>query len=355
MGSNKVKGGGKGGSKTNGQGGGSMIFVAGAVVLIILAGAWTIFGESGEITPEGRFNYHMSNSTPNFATFKKLFTDEECDAIIKFGKRQPMADATISTGRTSDDDTRRGKIGRFAGEEVRWVYQRVLDAMHKANAHSWKYNLPTDLKSKQIETMQFGLYDHKKKAFYKFHADNGFIGSPHEKRKLSLTVQLSDNASYTGGELLIRPSCLQVPGKDLKEPETASSARGTAIVFPSCLSHMVTPVTRGTRYSLVQWVQTDGPAPKSDNMAMSYLQSARQLMDSFNEKLSKAGGKMDNALFGLLSGTNEKYKAIYEMWPSDMIKNEFVDTMKGAFKDTKGDARIGEWLEELTKSDSDEL
>ena len=29
--------------------------------------------------------------------------------------------------------------------------------------------------------------------------------------------------------------------------------RGTIIVFPSFLEHQVTPVTKGTRYSLVQW------------------------------------------------------------------------------------------------------
>ena len=32
-----------------------------------------------------------------------------------------------------------------------------------------------------------------------------------------------------------------------------ANAKGTVIVFPSAILHRVTPVTKGARYSLVQW------------------------------------------------------------------------------------------------------
>ena len=32
-----------------------------------------------------------------------------------------------------------------------------------------------------------------------------------------------------------------------------TTMQGTIIIFPSMLQHRVTPVTNGTRYSLVQW------------------------------------------------------------------------------------------------------
>jgi PKHD-type hydroxylase len=36
--------------------------------------------------------------------------------------------------------------------------------------------------------------------------------------------------------------------------KTASKERGTVHLFPSYMPHKVTPITRGTRYSLVIWV-----------------------------------------------------------------------------------------------------
>ena len=62
------------------------------------------------------------------------------------------------------------------------------------------------------------------------------------ERKLSMTVQLSDPADYTGGELLIYPEF--VAGKE----------RGSMTVFPSFMCHNVLPVKTGIRYSLVSWV-----------------------------------------------------------------------------------------------------
>ena len=64
-----------------------------------------------------------------------------------------------------------------------------------------------------------------------------------------MTINLTDASTYDGGDLMF----------DFGENEggkvTASEAReqGSIIVFPSFLHHCVSPVTRGTRYSLVNW------------------------------------------------------------------------------------------------------
>jgi predicted 2-oxoglutarate/Fe(II)-dependent dioxygenase YbiX len=327
------------------------------------------------------FKHHMSASDPPYAAFEKLFTDEECDTIIKFGLDQQLQDATISTGRSKDDDTRRGQVGIFHGNQMAWVHQRVLDAMSTANKHSWKYNLPESTASASIELMQFSLYDHSKKAFYDFHADNGFIGSPHENRKLSLTVQLSDGRNYTGGKLLIRPSCVQVPGEDLAEPATASSNRGAAIVFPSCLSHMVTPVTERRRYSLVQWVQTSDAPPDSDNMAKSHLRDARIAMDALKEKAATLAGeaflenrrrrkerkeqgkvpkpsdkgkeqgkaKIADSLYPMVEDIHTKFKRLVQIWPADAVLDEVVTAFKEVHRITNGDSRVQAILNEFSK------
>jgi len=72
----------------------------------------------------------------------------------------------------------------------------------------------------------------------------------HKIRKLSVTVNLTTPGNYEGGNLKFdlgphAPKRYHVC-KEIRP-------RGTIIVFPSHLYHQVTPVTKGTRYSLVMW------------------------------------------------------------------------------------------------------
>lgn len=70
-------------------------------------------------------------------------------------------------------------------------------------------------------------------------------------RKLSVTVSLNDPSEYKGGNLRFDFG----PHADIKRYYTCKEIRprGSIIVFPSHLYHQVTPVTWGTRYSLVCW------------------------------------------------------------------------------------------------------
>jgi len=75
--------------------------------------------------------------------------------------------------------------------------------------------------------------------------------NPDTQRKLSATVQLTDESKYKGGELLFK----DLKGKN--EPEILTNKvfkkKGTIVVFPSYMLHKVTPVTQGIRHSLVLW------------------------------------------------------------------------------------------------------
>ena len=87
--------------------------------------------------------------------------------------------------------------------------------------------------------------------FYNKHVD--FNGNPDTKshtRKLSMSVQLSDENSYDGGDLIIHYG---------GEQYIAPKVKGTVIVFDSRLTHEVTPITKGERYSLVKWFHGDEP------------------------------------------------------------------------------------------------
>jgi len=86
---------------------------------------------------------------------------------------------------------------------------------------------------------------------YGSHADVAMMGintPEHATRTdLSLTVFLSDQASYDGGELVIT--------SDVGESRFKLPA-GHAVVYPSHNLHYVAPVTRGVRFAAVSWVQS---------------------------------------------------------------------------------------------------
>ena len=117
--------------------------------------------------------------------------------------------------------------------------------MMSANEEAgWKYDIVA------AESCQITRYT--KDGFYTWHKDG--IGSHNEvydnpeqpflhgnTRKLSMSIVLNDE--YEGGDF-------EMSG--LKEP-LPRLEKGSIIVFPSFIDHRVTPVTKGTRYSLVTW------------------------------------------------------------------------------------------------------
>jgi PKHD-type hydroxylase len=78
---------------------------------------------------------------------------------------------------------------------------------------------------------------------YGWHQDYGGKLSP--SRKLSLVLQLTDPAQYEGGNLQVMTS---------GEPKSVRKQRGLIAAFPAYTLHQVTPVTQGTRQSLVAWI-----------------------------------------------------------------------------------------------------
>ena len=78
-----------------------------------------------------------------------------------------------------------------------------------------------------IEGDEFG-YHHDGYCNYNFDID----------RKVNMIVQLSDEIDYDGGDLIVNS-------------RNTTRNFGSAIFFPAHLMHSVTPITRGTRYSLI--------------------------------------------------------------------------------------------------------
>jgi len=84
---------------------------------------------------------------------------------------------------------------------------------------------------------------------YKWHADVCPDHLDVAWRKWTGSIQLSDPLEYDGGELQLRAD----PHDYVME-----KALGSVLVFNPEIAHRVTPVTRGTRRSLVFWLADEG-------------------------------------------------------------------------------------------------
>ena len=231
--------------------------------------------------------------------FDSVVSPEKCQEIINLGLKQielgKLDGSHIATvGGEAEKHNNPDKIpqGTLTRKEVEdkklstyirdsevgwihqdWVYEIVQEYILRANKNAgWNFDIDW------FETPQFTKYTGG--GFYSWHSDGygdhvsmykPFVHGlsdvqlrkdgnlPHEYtqdfnkffkvRKLSMTLNLTDPNSYEGGDLMFDL------GKNEGDISTATEARnqGTIIVFPSFLYHCVSPVTKGIRYSLVNW------------------------------------------------------------------------------------------------------
>jgi PKHD-type hydroxylase len=175
-----------------------------------------------------------------YAYVDNVFTNEECDRIIDFAKKFKMKQALIyndaGDGIENNLESRKSNILFLPPvDETIWMFQRITDAVLLLNEHYFKFDLHGF-----DEGFQFTEYT-APGGHYTWHVDkiaNGII------RKLSIVVQLTDENEYVGGDFEIND------GKQ----ESLSRKRGTVLAFPSYTLHRVSPVTQGTRHSLVSWI-----------------------------------------------------------------------------------------------------
>ena len=174
----------------------------------------------------------------NWAYWDNLFSKEECQKIIEIGESSILQPGKVGDGNelNTNKQIRESEISwLFPSDETEFMFRKVTDAVMGLNRQFFNFDL-------------FGLAEGFQ--FTKYNAPSGFYGSHIDKRlnsavrKLSVTIQLSSDEDYEGGQLALQFG---------KDPELMDTAQGKLIAFPSYVLHEVKPVTKGTRYSLVAW------------------------------------------------------------------------------------------------------
>ena len=190
------------------------------------------------------FDLHTKRYAPSTSLKIPIFTKQEIDSIKSLGDIC-LHKATINNELNASDYRVCDIAWLHVNRTTMPIYNKISDAIRIVNKELFDYNLSV------IETLQFTKYESTTQGFYKKHIDMANGDGPSDCRKLSFSVQLSDASEYSGGDLLLHYN---------NTPEIANKKLGIITFFSSYVLHEVTPVTEGTRYSLVGWVR--GPAFK---------------------------------------------------------------------------------------------
>ncbi len=205
--------------------------------------------------------------------FQSALSPKICDDILEYGKKH-QAEMAV-TGGVENVIKTKGKLDKKDIKNIqkkrksdivwmndRWIYKEIHPFIHDANRLAgWNFDWDWS------ESCQFTKYGVGQ--YYGWHCDSwdqpysrpqnadGTWPMDHGKiRKLSVTISLCDPSEYVGGNLEFdfrnSMDTEWKKGKTTKEC-VEIRPRGSIIVFPSFVWHRVTPVTKGTRYSLVIW------------------------------------------------------------------------------------------------------
>lgn len=247
------------------------------------------------------------NLKNSYYWFKEAISPDDCQKIIDCGlaqlernKQQGLTTSGVTYGATektakvnamplqdktlqefalekSISITDAGEMTYVRDSEVawlsdKWIFDLISPYIHSANESAgWKFDIDGS------ESFQFTVY--KPGGFYGWHVDGtsdhsgkikrfipgitpldktgkpplGYTRDPSHVgkiRKISMTLNLNAPGDYEGG-ILNFDLGHHAPTRFHECTEIAP--QGSLIVFPSFIYHQVTPVTRGTRYSLVLW------------------------------------------------------------------------------------------------------
>jgi PKHD-type hydroxylase len=184
-----------------------------------------------------------------------LLTAEECDRIVadldQLSWSEGMAPGALYREKIKGNHEialQMSEGTRIADQHMQFISTKVMESKF----------LRERLFPKSLINPRFNLYTDG--GFYGKHADSAFMGGARKQVRtdLSMTVFLSDPASYEGGGLEL--SYASGGQFTLKEP------KGTMLFYPSGVLHQVLPVSQGRRIAFVGWIESQIQNPQHRDM-----------------------------------------------------------------------------------------
>ena len=171
-------------------------------------------------------------------TENNFLSDSEISQILSTVNEDELRFGKVGAKQTNDntDHIRRSKISWMKNKNLNWLYDKIGKRILEINREKWNFKLS------KLDYFQYTEYDASYQGHFDWHLDIG--NTCNSTRKLSISIQLSDEKDYIGGELKF---------KNKNTDRIASKKKGSLIIFPSYILHKVEPVKKGNRKSLIIW------------------------------------------------------------------------------------------------------
>lgn len=196
------------------------------------------------LTLEPYFNYKPDSNWNTFYYFKNVFDDKMISDLTSYVTQNHQ----FSKGRTgvselgnvSDSYETNNRDIAYLGpnQDTKWLYDLLFPLSLEANDKVFKFDIDT-----VTDPIHYVIYP-QDGGHLDWHMDVGAYAV--NRRKLAMTVQLSDSSDYEGGDFEI-----WMGGKD--RFVTVPREKGDIVVFPTFCMHRVKPITKGERRCLVFW------------------------------------------------------------------------------------------------------
>lgn len=166
-----------------------------------------------------------------------------CQYLREEANTLKLIPGTVGYEEREVKDYRNSLIAFFP--ENHWIMGILFHYAAIENISRWNYDIQGP------SPAQFASYDEQ--CFYHWHADTSEVPiNAQVTRKITCILNISENNSFEGGDFEIR---LGTDSEDIKLfTINEACLEGTITIFPSVLSHRVTPVTSGVRKSITSWV-----------------------------------------------------------------------------------------------------
>ena len=172
---------------------------------------------------------------------KKILPEEFNKLLVPLIDKKAVKDLAVAAN-PNNENIRSVKGHHLSFDTPTDMFYWNLIKMQIERMHPFyksKFKQITSDKVNQIDLLKYsvgGKYD--------IHVDNCYLNT----RTLSVIINLNDD--YEGGDLLF----FNQEGKEIKRLKLE---RNSIVFFPSnfMYPHMIEPITKGTRYSIVAWLQ----------------------------------------------------------------------------------------------------
>ena len=168
-----------------------------------------------------------------------ILTSEELGLIIDRLKNAEFVDGKLTAGWYAQQVKNNAQLKNDAAPT-----QELINLVNQALKRNSLFQIAA--RPKAIRPIMFSRYQGG--MYYGTHIDNAIMGDEKLMRSdLSLTLFLSDPATYTGGELVIEST---------QGEQAFKLDAGSMVVYPTTTLHRVEPITEGERLAAVTWVQS---------------------------------------------------------------------------------------------------